>query len=84
VSASPPSVWTVSNTRTGWTFGGGIEAAFLTYWSARFEYGFYYFGNRNLAFVGPNSAIENVKQWMSVFTVGISYRFGPGPTSYYY
>ena len=76
--------WTASGTRTGITFGGGIEGAFLTYWSARIDYGFYYFGNRNVAFVGPNSALENVKQWMSVITIGVSYRFGPGPVSTYY
>jgi outer membrane immunogenic protein len=76
--------WTASGTRTGFTFGGGIEGAFLTYWSARIDYGFYYFGNRNVAFAGPNSALENIKQWMSVITVGVSYRFGPGPVSYYY
>jgi outer membrane immunogenic protein len=83
-ATTPLAFWSASETRAGWTFGGGIEYAFLTYWSARFDYGFYYFGNRNLTFTGPGSPVVNVKEWMSVFTVGISYRFGPGPTSYNY
>ena len=76
--------WSAHETRVGWVFGGGIEYAFLTYWSARFDYGFYYFGNRSLTFTGLGSPVVNVKEWMSVFTFGVSYRFGPGPTSYYY
>jgi outer membrane immunogenic protein len=78
------AAWSAHETRAGWVFGGGIEYAFLTYWSARFDYGYYYFGNRNLTFTGLDSPVVNVKEWMSVFTIGISYRFGPGPTSYYY
>ena len=78
------AAWSAHETRAGWVFGGGIEYAFLTYWSARFDYGFYYFGNRNLTFTGLNAPVVNVKEWMSVFTLGISYRFGPGPTSTYY
>ena len=84
-SSEPLVAWQASENRFGWTFGGGVEFAFLTYWSARADYGFYYFGNRNVEFTGTaSSPLVNVKQWMSVFTVGISYRFGPGPTSYYY
>jgi outer membrane immunogenic protein len=83
-ATEPLAEWSAHESRAGWVFGGGVEYAFLTYWSARFDYGFYYFGNRNLTFTGPGSPIVNVKEWMSVFTVGISYRFGPGPTSYYY
>jgi outer membrane immunogenic protein len=86
VNSAPPIISGASGTRAGWTFGGGIEAAFLTYWSARFDYGFYYFGKRNATFLDLTSApaVESIKQWMSVFTFGISYRFGPGPVSTYY
>ena len=76
--------WNASETRFGWTLGGGVEFAVLTHWSVRGDYGFYYFGNRNVEFTGIDSRLVNVKQWMSAFTVGISYRFGPGPTSTYY
>ena len=86
ITSSPTTlgVWNTSETRSGWTFGGGVEYAFLIYWSARADYGFYYFGNRNVEFTGIDSRLVNVKQWMSVFTFGVSYRFGPGPTSTYY
>jgi outer membrane immunogenic protein len=86
ITSSPTTlgVWNASETRSGWTFGGGVEYAFLTYWSVRGDYNFYYFGNHNVEFTGIDSRLVNVRQWMSVFSVGISYRFGPGSTSYYY
>ena len=84
ITSSPTllGAWKASETRSGWIFGGGVEYAFLTYWSVRGDYGFYYFGNRNVQFAGIDPPLVNVKQWMSVFTLGISYRFGPGPVSF--
>src|SRR5215469_18804019 len=41
-----------SETRTGWTVGGGIEWAFWSNWSAKAEYDYYDFGTRTLTLTG--------------------------------
>ena len=38
--------WAASETRSGWTVGGGLEWAFADNWSAKLEYQFYDFGNQ--------------------------------------
>jgi outer membrane immunogenic protein len=79
-----------SETRTGWTVGGGVEWAFLTNWSAKVEYDFYDFGTRTIALTGifpgggpstiPTGPVAvpgvDIKQTMSVVKFGINYRFG--------
>jgi outer membrane immunogenic protein len=44
-----------SETRTGWTVGGGIEWAFWENWSAKLEYDFYDFGTRGVTLTGTFS-----------------------------
>jgi len=41
-----------SQTRTGWTVGGGVEWAFWNNWSAKLEYDFYDFGTRSVTLTG--------------------------------
>ena len=41
-----------SETRTGWTVGGGIERAFWNNWPATVEYDFYDFGTRSVTLAG--------------------------------
>ena len=45
--------WATSETRSGWTVGGGLEWAFANNWSAKLEYQFYDFGNRDLTLRQP-------------------------------
>ncbi len=84
-----------SETRTGWTAGGGIEWAFWNNWSAKVEYDFYDFGTRNVTLTGtftggPTTFAPgpitvpgiNVKETISVVKFGISYKFGPIPGAY--
>ncbi len=81
-----------SQTRTGWTVGGGVEWAFWNNWSAKLEYDFYDFGTRSVTLtgffpgVGPSTfpagpvAVPGVdiKQTISAVKFGINYRFGWG------
>lgn len=67
-----------SDTRSGWTIGGGAEWGFAPNWSALLEYQFYDFGDRSftpaLAPAGTNLTVES-----DIHTVklGVNYRFGP-------
>jgi len=73
-----------SETRTGWTVGGGIEWAFWNNWSAKLEYDFYDFGTRNVTFTGTIFGFPevvpgiNIRQQISAVKFGINYRFGWG------
>src|SRR6266536_3304571 len=73
-----------SETRTGWTVGGGVEWAFWDNWSAKLEYDFYDFGTRSVTFTGTISGVPeevpgiDIKQRISTVKFGINYRFGWG------
>jgi outer membrane immunogenic protein len=75
-----------SETRTGWTVGGGVEWAFWNNWSAKVEYDFYDFGTRTVTFTGTlfGGPIEvpgiDIKQRVNAVKFGINYRFGWGKT----
>jgi outer membrane immunogenic protein len=49
-----PAFGNMSNTRPGWTAGGGFEWMFLPNWSAKLEYLYYDLGRRNLTVGGLN------------------------------
>ncbi len=78
-----------SETRPGWTVGGGIEWAFWENWSAKVEYDFYDFGTRNITLTGtftggpttfnpgPSTVPGiNIKETISAVKFGVNYRFG--------
>ena len=66
-------VWTKSETRDGWTLGGGIEYAFAPNWSAFVEYDYYDFGDKNTV-IGDE--LVKVDTDVSAVKVGVNYRFG--------
>ncbi len=84
-----------SETRTGWTVGGGVEWAFWGNWSAKIEYDFYDFGTRSVTLAGTFVPIGetaltpvtvpgiDIKERISAVKFGINYRFdwGKGPRS---
>jgi outer membrane immunogenic protein len=83
----------ISETRSGWTIGGGIEWAFAPSWSVRIEYAFYDFGTKTLDFCSSQTAPPlgalllavqgchvNIQQEIQAITVGLNYRFGWGKT----
>jgi outer membrane immunogenic protein len=71
-----------SNTRTGWTVGGGIEYMFVPHWSAFLEGNYMDFGSKNsgTAFtpVGTVCAVGcslSAKATEATVLVGVNYRF---------
>jgi outer membrane immunogenic protein len=81
------SVQTISDHRTGFTVGGGIEYAMTENLSARIEYDFLDFGTKaysfnNLSFAAGGAALTpvgampvSIKSFTNLFTVGLNYRY---------
>jgi outer membrane immunogenic protein len=76
-----PEQLQASETRTGWTVGGGIEWAFFNNWSAKAEYNYYDFGRSSVTLVGTFAGAPiavpgvQVRETMSVIKLGVNYRF---------
>jgi outer membrane immunogenic protein len=78
------AVGSVTETRFGWTVGGGIEVLLAQNWSAKVEYNHYDFGNRQVTLVGVGvggafTSPQNIRQQIDTVSVGLNYRFGGGP-----
>jgi outer membrane immunogenic protein len=70
-----------SETRNGWTIGGGIEWGFAQNWSVAVEYAHYDFGRNGVAFVTPAgipAGTERINQTIDAVTARLNYRFGWG------
>jgi outer membrane immunogenic protein len=68
------------DTETGWMVGVGVEYGFTPNWSAKIEYNFMDFGDRDITFVdtfglGLDTRF-NIDQQIHVVKFGINYRFG--------
>ena len=79
-----PFALSATETRTGWTAGGGVEYAFLNNWSAKLEYNYMDFGSHRLRLAGlfvssPVFATTDIDQKIHVVKFGINYRFGVSP-----
>jgi opacity protein-like surface antigen len=69
-----PSIASASNTRSGWTAGGGIEYMLFPGWSAKVEYDFLDFGSQNVTVGGsPISVSTRVHE----AKLGINYHWSP-------
>lgn len=66
-----------SQTRTGWTVGGGLEYAFLGSWTAKIEYLYVDLGRAETTFTAPFVA-NNVDFKANVVRAGLNYKFS-GP-----
>ena len=66
-----------SETRTGWTVGGGLEYGFMPGWSIAVEYDHYDFGNKALVF-NPGAVNERISQRIDTVTARLNWRFGWG------
>jgi len=73
-----------STTKTGWTWGTGVEAALGGNWTAKAEYLYLNLGSTGVASAATGTfAVKNQEQ---IFRAGLNYRFGPdqsagiGPT----
>ncbi|HEY6258170.1 MAG TPA: outer membrane beta-barrel protein [Xanthobacteraceae bacterium] len=72
---------TVSDTRTGWTVGGGGEYAFTDWLTGFVEYDYYDFGTKTETFAGTLGPIVgtvavSVKETKSVAKAGLNFKFG--------
>ena len=71
-----PEQETASETRTGWTVGGGIEWAFWNNWSMKAEYNYYDFGTSSVTLVGTFAGVPievpgvQIRQTISVGKFG--------------
>ena len=73
----------ISQTRTGWTIGGGIEYAVAPNWSVFAEFNHYDFGTKNLfhfaATSGSTRTVDiSTTQRVESVRVGVNYRFNWG------
>ena len=70
-------VSTASDTRTGWTAGGGGEYAFTDWLTGFVEYDFYDFGTNTENFTGSNGNFSvRIKETKSVAKAGLNIKFG--------
>ena len=70
----------ISDTRTGWTIGGGVEQAFATNWSWKLEYNYLDFGSQNYSFTTTvagvtSTAVNDLEEKVHVVKFGLNYRF---------
>jgi outer membrane immunogenic protein len=74
-----------TNTRWGWTVGGGIEYAFLPNWTARAEYAYMSFERKSAFDIGDGGGTSTppseyrFRSDLHTVRLGISYKFGGGP-----
>jgi outer membrane immunogenic protein len=69
----------VTQTRTGWTAGAGVEWAFAPHWSTTLEYNYYDFGNGGTVLGSSTNnvtvTIFSLKDTIHAVTAGVNYRF---------
>lgn len=74
------TVYTSSDTRSGWTIGVGGEYAFTKFLSGFVEYNYYDFGDARISFTpqisGLRPAFVDIRETTSVLHVGLNLRFG--------
>lgn len=75
----------ITETRTGWTVGGGIEWPFFTHWTAFVEGNYYDFGNGHTytqTFPSPglptSSIFSTGKQTIETVKIGVNYKLFGG------
>jgi outer membrane immunogenic protein len=69
----------ISNDRTGWTAGGGMEWMFAPHWSVFAEYNFMGFGTQSTAFAACGGCVLSAKANIQDVLIGLNYKFGWGP-----
>jgi outer membrane immunogenic protein len=73
--STPAGSADTSTTKTGWTWGAGVEAALGGNWTAKAEYLYLDFGGTNAA--SPTVGALSVKNQDQLFRLGLNYHFGP-------
>ena len=75
-SINPGPIVSATDTRMGWTVGGGLEYAFLGNWTAKIEYLYVDLGSFDTGFTAP--IVNNVSFKEHVVRGGLNYKFS-GP-----
>jgi outer membrane immunogenic protein len=77
---SAASAFDVSQTRAGWTLGGGVEGVLIDNWSWKAEYLYIDLGAVNAAFAGPftgETIALHTKLTDNIIRAGLNLRLGP-------
>lgn len=77
IRASAPGFAAQSATKTGWTIGGGLEAALSTNWTAKVEYLYVDLGKFNCGVTcnGAGATVDNVSFHANLLRAGVNYKF---------
>jgi outer membrane immunogenic protein len=76
IRASTPGFATTTQTNTGWTIGGGLEAALAPNWTAKVEYLYVDLGNFNCGLnCGAGLVTDNVSFKTNLLRAGVNYKF---------
>jgi outer membrane immunogenic protein len=76
IRASTPGFGAVSADKTGWTMGGGLEAALIGNWTAKVEYLYVDLGKFNCGLnCGAGLVTDNVSFHTNVLRAGVNYKF---------
>jgi outer membrane immunogenic protein len=74
----PPATTITSATKSGWTWGTGVEAALGGNWTAKAEYLYVDLGTASATTLSPVFPTTfSTKYQEQIFRAGINYRFGP-------
>jgi len=70
----------ITDTRSGWTAGAGVEYAFNENLSAKLEYDYLGFGTKNYNFtnIQAGGLPVSIKSYTQMLTAGLNYRFNFG------
>ena len=76
VQATTPGFAGASDDRTGWTLGGGLEAALAPNWTGKVEYLYVDLGSFNCGLnCGSGLATDNVSFHTNILRAGLNYKF---------
>jgi outer membrane immunogenic protein len=76
IRAGAPGFAQSNSDQTGWTIGGGLEAALVANWTAKVEYLYVDLGSFNCGVnCGLGLATDNVSFHTSILRAGLNYRF---------
>jgi outer membrane immunogenic protein len=78
VKATNSVLSSASSTQVGWTFGGGLEYAFMGNWTAKLEYLYVDLGKFNCGVACGAVVTDNVSLKENVIRAGLNYKFS-GP-----
>jgi outer membrane immunogenic protein len=82
-AGAPAQTFTTSGTRSGWTWGSGVEASLGGNWTGKIEYLYINLGDRLDQFTlntSPQAVSTDIRE--QIFRVGVNYRIGGNGAAY--